>query len=1416
MRPGGSGAERILRLGVDLGASRLKLIAVEDAGPTPAASLELSARGQPRAALADALGQALERLGAGTRVRVGLTGGAGGALAPALGATPVNELVAVARGAVVAVPEARTVIDLGAQLARWIRLAPRVHGGPPEVEEFATNGLCAAGSGSFLEQQADRLGLSVDELSERAAGAARGASIAGRCSVFAKSDMIHLQQKGTPTDEIAYGLCLALARTFVSTVISGRPVEPPVVLTGGGACGPGWVRALREVLELDRSGCVVPEGATRLGAWGAALLAESEAIPLSRLVSRARAAAAEALVRSQARLAPLGGHFDVALRGDEAPALPRGDGAIGAFAGVDVGSVSTNLALVDEDGRLLSGVYLPTRGQPVEVLREGLSMLRERVGTRVRVLGVGTTGSGRHLAAEVVGGDVVRNEITAQLVAAAAEVPGVDTILEIGGQDSKFISVRDGKLADFEMNKICSAGTGSFLEEQASRLGISIVGEFAEAARAGRAPVDLGSRCTVFMDTELVRAQEQGAEVGDLCAGLAYAVARNYLEKVVAGRRMGDRIVFQGGTASNDAVVAAFRALLGRPVHVHPYNRLSGAIGVGLLARDEWRERGTETRFRGFDACEDVAVTHFACGRCDNHCDVNRIRVSERVVHFGDACERFSVRDRVETVGAPRPFVELFAERDELFEAHVERAREPARGEVRPRLGLLRASLNWEWLPFWTAFLTELGYEPVIAPRTSASLLEVPVSGVPAEVCLPVKVAAAQAHALLEGGEVAQIFVPALLECPHPDDGEGHTCLYSQSLGDLLRASVGAARVVSAQFALEDGMVGLLEPTLTLSQRLERGVDEIARALNAARRAQSAFDGARRRRGREALDQGFDRAAVVLGKPYNTHDPVLNLSLARLAHRLGLPAIPWDMLPLEDVALDPRWRSVPWHYNRMQLRALQLIRRDPRLFPVLVSSYGCGPDAFVAKHVEEMLAHTPRLLLEFDEHRAEAGLQTRLEAFADEIDAHLSAAGSRRRPASRVHRAPATPGSPARPAGRRFLVPRFADHAHIYSATLRAAGHEALTLPEVDDETVRLGEEACSGRECHPHAILVGEMSRAARRRDRRPDDVFLSVSCVTPCLLRQYGDSFRIISRRAGLDLEIWDAAMRQLWEIVGTQRMLGLYEGLLAVDVLTAFATRLAPYVEAREELERLRAVTLDAMTRRVEAGEWTAPVLAESTEAMWRLARRGDPGDRPVVGVSGDLYTRVNEVGNAGLFRRLEALGCEVWPSAGFAQLTDLSTALHTPRYARRGLLSRAAGSGLTWTLTSGVRRRLVRALPAPVRELALEPGAARVLELAERFVGEDTSYLIQQIVGKLADFLDRGADGAISAAGVNCMVGTAAEAAIPEVRRAFGGAPVISLTYGGSDGPAQRIRLETFAHQVRQRAARRDEGAASHAG
>jgi len=304
-------------------------------------------------------------------------------------------------------------------------------------------------------------------------------------------------------------------------------------------------------------------------------------------------------------------------------------------------------------------------GDWVEVV-SGLT-LGEHVATRgaVEIRGVGVTGSGRYLTGHYIGADVIRNEITAQARAAAAIDPDVDTIIEIGGQDSKYIRMHRGAVVDFTMNNACAAGTGSFLEEQADGLGVSIFDEFAALAFESGAPRDLGSKCTVFMEAELRRAQQEGTPLPDICAGLAYSVARNYLEKVVAGREIGEHVVFQGGTASNASVVAALSSLLGRPVQVHPHNRVSGAIGMALIAARERQQQGFETAFRGLGACEGHSTKSFECKKCENRCRVSRIRVGERRVHFGDACERYAEKDAGATAHE-RPFPELFLEREEL------------------------------------------------------------------------------------------------------------------------------------------------------------------------------------------------------------------------------------------------------------------------------------------------------------------------------------------------------------------------------------------------------------------------------------------------------------------------------------------------------------------------------------------------------------------------------------------------------------------------------------------------------------------------------------------------------------------------------------------------------------------------------
>jgi predicted nucleotide-binding protein (sugar kinase/HSP70/actin superfamily) len=521
----------------------------------------------------------------------------------------------------------------------------------------------------------------------------------------------------------------------------------------------------------------------------------------------------------------------------------------------------------------------------------------------------------------------------------------------------------------------------------------------------------------------------------------------------------------------------------------------------------------------------------------------------------------------------------------------------------------------------------------------------------------------------------------------------------------------------------------------------------------------------------------------------------LNLFIARHLERLGLPAIPWDCLALNQVVLSERWDTLPWHYSREQLRALEFIRSDHRLFPVLISNYGCGPDAFTNKHLEEMLCDRPRLFLEFDEHRGEAGLITRLEAFADEINTHIGL-GITRSATSK-----STRGSMPRPCGKRLFIPSFSEHAYIYAAVLRSAGLDAQVLPKPDAETLRMGEELSSGRECHPFSIILGQLARIARSKELQKGDVFVSPSITTPCLIRQYGDAYRILAERAQLpEIEIWDASGRQIGNIVGMSGQLRLYEGLSAVDFLYVLATRLRAYELQNGMMDGIFTDAVGEIAHAVAEKRSVEIALVRGVRALMATQRSGNPGDRPVVGVTGDLYTRINPVGNMGLFHKLESMGCEVWPSPYFVASVDITAWRDSRRDAYRLHIKDAFWGTLSSGITTGVFKRLFRNIDPQALALATEQKPSRLVELAEPFVSEHTNWLVLLGVGKIADFIECGVRGVINAVAVNCMAGVAIDSALPLLRSTYPDTPIITLTYGSTEGPAQHIRLETFIYTV----------------
>lgn len=1011
-----------LLLGIDVGSTTVKVVALDETGALRAHRYVRSA-GRPRETLLMAVADLATEVAVGDVGAIGLTGSGGEAIAAIIGGRHVNELVAQTRAVGEFHPAARTVIEIGGQDSKMLSLAWDNHTRQMTLLDFSMNTLCAAGTGSFLDQQAERLGIAIEgEFETIALQATTPARIAGRCTVFAKSDMIHLQQRGVPLPDILAGLCQALARNFRSVIGRGKAFTPPILLQGGVAFNRAVARAFQQVLGVAEGELIVPPHHWLMPAIGTALIARDDlrggcAIPivgfdaLSDAVRSGAGATATDLV--PLRRAP------ARQRVHSAPLATNGH-PVPVYLGIDVGSISTNVVLIDDALRVVARKYLMTAGRPLEAVRDALAQIGSEVGSQVDVRAVGTTGSGRYLTSDFAGGDTVRNEITAQARAAIAIDPSVDTIIEIGGQDSKFIRLMNGAVIDFAMNNACAAGTGSFLEEQADRLRISIERDFAETAFSSGCPVSLGERCTVFMESDLVHHQQRGARVNDLTAGLAYSIAHNYLNRVVCGRPLGARVFFQGGVAWNQAVVAAFEQVTGKTITVPPHHDVTGAIGAAILAREARQRRvDRRTRFRGFDLRERrYETTSFECKACPNLCEVSRIVLEgEPPIFYGARCDKFEEAGRVAKTNGH--LADLFAERSALLlgeqpaaesdESSTARSRaagwrlpavssrpggwipESARLPRRPVVAMPRSLVVYDMYPFWREFLGVLGADVVLSAETNPHTVKLAQEHSAIETCFPVKLALG--HALtFRDAKPDVLFLPSVVNREGPAEGQqqSHYCPYIPATSHIV-----ATRL--AEHAPEVKCVTL--PLHLLWQRAARSdLVAIARALGlpvrrvdeaaeAALQTQKAFYRSVRQRGAEVLGSlNGTPAVVVVGRPYNTNDMGACLGLPEKLRKLGVQAIPMDMLPLESVTLPAKYDNMFWRSGQDILRAARIIAGDSRLHAVYLTNFACGPDSFIMSFFRATMGTKPFLELEVDEHTADAGVLTRVEAFLDSVN----------------------------------------------------------------------------------------------------------------------------------------------------------------------------------------------------------------------------------------------------------------------------------------------------------------------------------------------------------------------------------------------------------------------------------------------
>jgi predicted CoA-substrate-specific enzyme activase len=949
-----------------------------------------------------------------------VTGSGGSLVADYLRAGVENEFKSVSRGVGILHPDVDYVFEMGGENSKFLHIAVDRSRGDVGIMDYETNGDCAAGTGSFMDQQASRLRYKIEDVGEIVVSSKKSAKIAGRCSVFAKSDMIHAQQKGATPPQILKGLCEAVARNFKSNIAKGRETSGKVVFVGGVAWNKGVVQAMEEVFRMDRGALFVPEEPAFYSAIGAALLerlknGSGSTSFMERLEETSPRTSAfpawERLRLDNVRL----------LRNEARPyEFPPGVDVIEAYVGVDIGSVSTNLVCIDDEANVIHEIYLRTEARPVEVVGKGLKEIEEKIGSRIKVRGVGTTGSGRELIGELIGADTINDEITAHKTGAfeiARRYLGctVDTIFEIGGQDSKFISLQDGIVVDFTMNEACAAGTGSFLEEQAEKLNVKIKDEFSRLAFEADAPIRLGERCTVYMEQDVTSYQQKGADKRNIIAGLAYSVVQNYLNRVVRGRQIGDVIFFQGGTAYNDSVAAAFSQVLGKQIIVPPHNGVVGAYGAAILAKEKVKALEKETMFRGYDIEQvDYQMREFTCKACSNFCDIQEFNVEGRKTFWGDKCSD-KYRKEAKTPKKPviddllrireeallRDYVESFLSGDDE-EAREEAARAVRLAEdnrARAAIGIPRAMYFYDRFPFWHTYFKALGFEIRVSDPTTKQLAHLGIEETVAEPCYPIQVAHGHVSSLLDS-DASYYFLPNVINAESPDDGvQSYMCPWGQTLPFVVSSSPMSEsardRVLSPMVHFREGP-GYVEKELWrehrefLASNIDHGPLAMRKlhrlAVSLAYRAQGTFQRTLREAGGQALAKlkaTGEIGIIVVGRPYNIYDKGINMNIpSKLRSYYGVNLVPLDFLPLDEVGIGDINDNMFWNYGRMILQAARLTSQDPNLHVLYITNFKCGPDSYV-KQFAEVAAVKPFLTLQFDGHGNDAGMMTRCEAYLD-------------------------------------------------------------------------------------------------------------------------------------------------------------------------------------------------------------------------------------------------------------------------------------------------------------------------------------------------------------------------------------------------------------------------------------------------
>ncbi len=1193
---------------------------------------------------------------------IALTGSGAMSAAKFLDLPFIQEVVSCKRTVEKYIPQTDVVIELGGEDAKIIYFGKSI--------EQRMNGTCAGGTGAFIDQMASLLNTDTAGLNELAKNHKMIYPIASRCGVFAKTDIQPLLNEGAAKEDIAASIFQAVVNQTISGLACGRPIRGTVAFLGGPL---NYLSELRnrfiETLKLTDEHIVVPDEAHLLVAKGAALDSINyHSISTEKLKSKIAVlkSSHDDTTNPLSPLFKIDSEYDEFKKRHEKDKVKKADLASykgDAFVGIDAGSTTTKLVLIDRDGALLYSLYGSNEGNPLQSVIKMLKTLYSVLPEGVTIRYSGVTGYGEKLIQTALNVDLNEIETIAHYTAAKEFMPDVTSIVDIGGQDMKYIKMKNGAIDNIMLNEACSSGCGSFIETFAKSLGLSIE-EFVNSALDARNPVDLGSRCTVFMNSKIKQAQKEGYSVGDISAGLSYSVIKNAIQKVMKVRdvkTLGAHIVVQGGTFYNDAVLRAFELIVGRNVVRPDIAGLMGAYGVALLSKEQYESnfdmeyKSTLLKENELDKLE-ISTSHVRCNGCENHCllTINKFSNGAKYIS-GNRCEKGA---GVET--SSDKLINIIKYKNERLFNYEPLSEEKA---TRGTIGIPRVLNMYEDYPFWFTFLTNLGFRVIISEKSNRKTYEKGIESMPSEsVCYPAKLSHGHIVSLINSG-IKTIFYPCMpYSRKEYEKADNHyNCPIVISYSEVLKNNVEE---------LKDKNIKFLNPFLPFEpKKLANAIMDLPEfkeynfnkkeVLEAAIKADEEYKNFKndiRKKGEEALkyiDENHLHGIVLAGRPYHT-DPEVNHGIDTLITSLGLCVLTEDSISHLTEAKRPLRVVDQWVFHARLYAAADFVGKHDNLELVQLNSFGCGVDAVTTDQVEEILSSYGKMytLIKIDEINNLGAVRIRIRSLLASMKKR-EALKKQENTNNGNYECNKKIFTKDMKKDYTILIPQMAPiHFELLESAVRSSGYKVELLRECTEHTVETGLKYVNNDACYPSILTTGQMIEALQSGKYDLNK--------TALIMSQTGGGCRATNYIGFIRKALKDAGFENVpvisFNVVGMEKMPGfkitipLVERLLKMvvygDLLQKMLTKNRAYEVHKGETQKLFDEWMQKCKKLLEKS-----TMKEFNNSLYDIVNDFEKIEldtsiqKPKVGIVGEVLIKYHPFGNNFVANKLEEEGAEV---------------------------------------------------------------------------------------------------------------------------------------------------------------------------